>query len=301
MVFFYIGWRGFLNYDTPASNAVTVEVEAHKWAFQFTYPNGGISDTLYVEKGKPVKLLMHSIDVLHALYIPAFRTQRNLIPFRQTEIWFVPEALSPPDGFPIFCTQYCGQGHSTMHTTVHVLSHADFEKQMGAVANPFKTKLPDGTERWVPYVQLGQKFYTQMGCSTCHTIDGTKGTGPTWKGLWKSNVEFSASDVPNYALAPTDSDQKWSDYIHQSVIHPEAKIVASFPNVMPSFASQFEGAPGSPKDEKIRAIITYIESIGNTGWKPPYPTDSDVYDVSKHPNHHPESLAVENPAATQAK
>ncbi len=299
MFIFYIGFKGFINYDTPASNAVIVDVEAHKWAFQFTYPNGGISDALYVQQGVPVVLQLHSTDVLHALYIPAFRTQRNLIPSRQTHIWFIPEVLSPKEGYPIFCTQYCGEGHSTMHTVVHVLAKTEFDQAMVAVANPFKTKDAKGNERWVPYVQLGEKFYNQMGCVSCHSINGAAGTGPTWKGLWKSDVNFSYSDIPGFALKPTDPDSKWIAYVEQSVAHPEAKIVRNFANVMPSFETQFNGTVS--KTEKLRAIMAFMKSIGTTGWKPPYPADSDMYSVKLHPKYHPESLAAEKAAATQNK
>jgi cytochrome c oxidase subunit 2 len=296
MGIFFVGFKGFINYDTPPSNAVVVDVEAKKWSFQFTYPNGGISDTLYVQKGVPVVLNLHSVDVLHALYIPAFRTQRNAIPYRTTNIWFIPEELTPPDGFPIFCTQYCGKDHSHMHTAVHVLDAADFQAAMAQVANPFKVKDANGHEHWVPYVQLGEKFYNQMGCATCHNVTGAPGgTGPTWKGLWKSDVTFSASNVPGFAMHAADSDQQWEDYITDSALHPSAKIVSGYQDQMPSFEAQFSGSPA--KEEKLRAIITYIRSIGKLPFTPPIPENSDLYDADKHPDHHPEWLQSHWPAA----
>src|SRR5579884_2438294 len=53
MGFFYVGFRGFLNYDTPPTNAIPVNVEARKWAFTFTYQNGAQSDELFVRKDVP--------------------------------------------------------------------------------------------------------------------------------------------------------------------------------------------------------------------------------------------------------
>jgi cytochrome c oxidase subunit II len=298
--FFFIGFKGFLNYDTPLGNSIPVDVTARKWNFSFTYQNGATAPDLYVIKDVPFVMNLHSVDVLHGFYIPAFRTQRNLVPGRTTNVWFIATQYSPKEGFPIFCTQYCGQDHSRMFTFVHVLDKQAYEEKMKELANPFKEKDASGKSHYIPYVEIGKKLYQQSGCTSCHTVDGSKLIGPTWKGLWKSDVRFSASNVPGYTLSASDSDQKWEEYIHESILQPDAKIVEGFNNVMPSFASQFGGDPGSAKDEELRAIITYIKSIGNTGWKPAISpeTNPDLYDADKNPNH-PESLAAQQAAATQ--
>jgi len=289
-----------LNYDTPLSNAIPVDVRAQKWNFTFMYQNGAVAPELYVEKDVPFVLNLTSIDVLHGLYIPAFRTQRNLIPGRTTNIRFIATQYSPKEGFPIFCTQYCGDGHSRMFTYVHVLDLAAYADKMKELANPFKEKDAAGHSHWIPYTRIGEKLYHQSGCATCHSVDGTRIIGPTWKGLWKSDVHFSASNVPGYTLAASDPDEKWEAYIRESVLVPDAKIVDTYNNVMPSFASQFGGDPKSAKDEELRAIMAYIKSIGNTGWQPAIPPDSELYDADKYPIH-PESLAAQQAAATQSK
>ncbi len=132
-----------MNYDNPPSNARIVDVQGSQWAFKFTYPNGSQDGQLWVEEGVPVRLNLHSIDVLHALYVPVFRVQRNLVPYRQTVMWFVPVVLSPNEGFPIFCTQYCGEGHSEMLSRVHVLAKAQYDQKMLELSNPF-TVTKDG-------------------------------------------------------------------------------------------------------------------------------------------------------------
>ena len=60
----------------------------------------------------------------------------------------------------------------------------------------------------------------------------------TAQGLWKSDVKFSATNVPGYTLSASDSDEKWDAYIHESVLQPDAKIVEGYNNVMPSFAAE---------------------------------------------------------------
>jgi cytochrome c oxidase subunit 2 len=302
---FYVGFKGFLNYDTPMSNSTPIEVMGHQWYFQFTYPNGAVSDQLYVVKDKPFVMNMQSADVLHALYIPAFRVQRNLIPGRTTNEWFIPTEYSPKEGFPVFCTQYCGNGHSKMYTHCFVLDQAAYDAELSALANPFKTKDASGKSTYVPYVKLGEKLYKTSGCTQCHSVDGTRGIGPSWKGLWKDKhgITFSASNEPGYTLSASDSDQKWYDYIRESIIYPDVKVVSTYQNVMPvAIGKQFDGPPGSPKDEELRAIITYIKSLGEP---PVLPTISpeknpELYDADKNPNH-PESLAAQHAAAAPVK
>lgn len=300
MVLFVIGFKGYLNFDTPLSNSIPVQVQEQKWNFTFTYTNGAVSDQLYVQKGVPFVMNLESTDVLHGFHIPAFRVQRNAVPGRTTHVWFIATKISPKEGFPIFCNQYCGEGHSKMYTFVHVLDKAGYAEQMAALANPFKEKDAAGKSHWVPYVKLGEKLYKQSGCIQCHSVDGSRVIGPSWKGLWKSDVKFSASDVVGFTLSPSDPDAKWEGYVHESIVKPDAKIVDSYQNVMPSFASQFGGDPKSPNDEKVRAIITYMKSIGSTPWTPPISPEKnpDLYDAEKNPIH-PESLAAAQAAATQ--
>jgi cytochrome c oxidase subunit 2 len=310
IAFFFVGFKGFINFDNPRSDAVVIDVEARKWNFQFTYPNGAVSDTLYVQKDVPVRLNLHSVDVLHALYIPAFRIQRNLIPYRQTGLWFIPTSYSPnptksdPGGFTAFCTQYCGDGHSKMYTRVYVLDKATFDERMKELANPFKEKQGEKNV-FVQYKDLGKKLYQQMGCATCHTLDGKASTGPTWQGLWKRDHTFSAP--PGASLSAGDDDAKWEEYLSESMVNPGAKVVAGFSNAMPSFAAQLSGgnpdATGfRPNEEKRRALIEFIKSL-NANYKPVVSREAnpELFDADKPNAVHPESLAARKgqPAANQ--
>ncbi len=312
---FFVGLKGFIDLENPSSDAYVIQVTARQWNFEFTYPNGGTSDTLYVPYQKPVKLVLSSTDVLHAVYIPAFRIQRNAIPGRDTQIWFTATKHSPapgntpenPGGFSLFCTQYCGNDHSHMHTRVHVLDAEPFAKKLVELANPFKSKDPGSNkEHWIPYAQVGQKLSASNGCFQCHSVDGKAGTGPTWKDLFKSDHKFSFSDKPGYTLAKADDDAKWDAYFHESVLNPGAKIKDGFQNQMQSFASSFSGDPGTAKDEKLRAIIEYIKTLGPDYQGPtlfgkPVPQDNvtpEMYEIQPHQVYHPEALKSLEPAAS---
>jgi cytochrome c oxidase subunit 2 len=305
-----------LNYDTPESDCVNVDATAQKWSFSFQYPNGATAPNLYLLVNQDVKINMTSKDVLHALYLPVFRTQRNFIPYRQTYIWFKPTELSPresadpndPGGWPIYCTQYCGNGHSRMFARVYVLTKPEFDAKMNELANPFKKKQPDGTVRYRPYFEVGEQLYHEIGCVSCHNTTGAPGgTGPTWKGLWKRDHEFSYVDPKSvgvdasgqYSLKAADPDGKWDDYLKESELYPDAKLVrfeGKDYHGMPSFYSQFTGS--EVNIEKQRAIAEFIKSL-NPDYKKPDPT-SDPYDATKHPDHHPESLAAKMPQSQPA-
>ena len=296
MIFFYIGFKGFMNFDNPVAGCTQIEVIGQQWKFTFNYPNGATDSDLYVLEGQPVQLNMHSVDVLHALYLPTFRTQRNLIPYRQTTLWFIPTETTPAPtqgdagGWPIFCTQHCGNGHSKMVAHVYVLSKDKFDEKMKELANPFKKKTGEKSA-WVPYVDLGKTLYSQMGCNTCHSLTGAAGTGPTWAGITTRDHEFT--NAPGFKATEL-SDEQWDEYIGQSITNPDAKLVKlngiNYHGMPSSYTSTLGGSPENI--EKQRAVIEFIKTVGNPSYKSAIPPDSELYDADKYPEFHPESLAA---------
>jgi cytochrome c oxidase subunit II len=256
LTFFVLGFRAFVDLDTPPPGAEVVDVEARQWAFSFTYPNGAVSERLLLRVDRPVILQLHSADVLHSLYIPAFRVQRNAVPGRTTELWFQPTQLGT---YYALCTQYCGNAHSLMNTEVEVLDEAGYSAKLAAAANIF---VDPATKQPLPNAVVGEKLYKSSGCAQCHTVDGSPSQGPTWLGLYKRDHEFSVAP-PDFALRAGDDDAKWDAYLRESVLDPGAKVVKGFQNVMPSAASQFSGS--AYKDKRLAAIIEYIKSLGKKG------------------------------------
>ncbi len=92
----------------------------------------------------------------------------------------------------------------------------------------------------------------------------------SWKGLYKRDVEFSKSNVTGYTLKEGDDDAKWDEYLRESILHPEAKIVLGFQNVMPPQESAMSGSPY--KEKKLAAVIEYIKSLGNPKYYKPMKT-----------------------------
>lgn len=120
---FYFGWAGYKEMSNIPENAMVVNVTAQMWKFNFKYDNGKVSDTLYVPIHKPVKVVLNSIDVNHAFYIPAFRVKKDIIPGKQNTTWFT---ANEEGSHPIFCAEYCGMNHSYMYTEVVVMQENKF-------------------------------------------------------------------------------------------------------------------------------------------------------------------------------
>lgn len=124
MGMFYLGWEGYRQMSNIPEGALPLRVTARMWAFAFEYPNGVTTDTLFVPIHTPVKLTLHSLDVNHSMYIPAFRVKKDVIPNRENTMWFKTSAVASYD---IACAEYCGLQHAYMYTKVVSLDSAQFE------------------------------------------------------------------------------------------------------------------------------------------------------------------------------
>ena len=157
---------------TPPANAYEILVDGQKWNWSFTYPNGYIDSNLHVPVDRPIRLVMSSQDVIHSLYIPAFRVKMDVVPGRYAKAWF--EATEPGE-YDLFCAEYCGTSHSDMiaHVVVHPVG--EFETWLEKASNFLETMTP---------VDAGRKLFQVRGCAQCHSMDGSAKTGPTLQGVF---------------------------------------------------------------------------------------------------------------------
>ena len=122
---FYIGWEGYEKTIDVPEGALPIRVTARMWVWTFEYPNGVQTDTLYVPANTPMKLTLHSMDVNHSLFIPAFRIKKDVIPNRENVMWF---KTPYPASYDIACAEYCGLRHSYMYSKVVAKDSARFEQ-----------------------------------------------------------------------------------------------------------------------------------------------------------------------------
>jgi cytochrome c oxidase subunit 2 len=232
MMLFVVGMRGYLDMRVSPTDAMTVNVLGQKWSWTFTYPEGAVNDTLVVPLGKPVKLVMTSTDVLHSFFIPAFRTKADVIPGRYNSLWF---EATKTGVFPVECTQYCGTRHSYMLTAVKVLEPEAYATWIKAAANPAAGLTP---------AEFGAIVYKKRGCNACHTLDGVRGIGPSWKGIFNQTHKFADG-----SSALVDEE-----YIRRSIIEPASQVVESFAPVMPTYK-------GVLSDDEIAAVVAFIQTL----------------------------------------
>ena len=229
---FFWGFVGYLDMRQPPDDSYEIQVTAKKWSWSFTYPNGHVDNNLHVPQDRPVRLVMSSDDVIHSLYIPAFRLKMDVIPGRYTTTWF---ESGTPGEYTLFCAEYCGTQHSNMLAKVVVHRSGEFEKWLEDAANFLETVTP---------VQAGEILYQRRGCIQCHSVDGSAKSGPSFKDVFGSQQ----------GLSDGSSVTVDENYLRESILEPQAKVRAGYKPVMPTYQGQL-------KDEEISALIVYIKSL----------------------------------------
>jgi len=218
----------FRLYRQPA-NAIEVFVVGKQWMWKFQHTEGQREiNELHVPVGSKVKLTMTTEDVIHSLAVPAFRIRSDVVPGKYTYAWF---EATKPGRYPLFCTEYCGTNHSGMIGWVQVLDPADYQAWLAG----------GGTES--PASQ-GEKLFQSIGCATCHRTD-TQGRGPIL-----TNIFGRPQQMADGSTVTVDED-----YIRESILNPQAKTVAGFQQIMPTYQGQVS-------EEQLLQLIAYIRSLG---------------------------------------
>ena len=238
---FWLGWSSYIPEHKIPADAMRIKVTAQMWSWRFEYTNGKTEDTLYVPVNKAVALDMVSLDVIHSLYIPAFRIKTDVVPGKDNSMWFKSLVVGSYD---LFCAEYCGLRHSYMGTVVKVVDQQTFDTWY-ATTPP---KL-DSTIAAVPGA-AGKMLVEQKGCIACHSSDGTKIVGPSYKGIYghKVTVETNGKDRE---LTVDD------EYLKKSILEANADVVKGFPKgSMPDYKTQLT-------DQDVDNIIEYIKTLSD--------------------------------------
>ena len=233
MVMFAWGAQVFFHMTRPPKGAMEVYVVGKQWMWKLEHPDGTREiNELHVPIGQPVKLIMGSEDVIHSFFIPDFRVKADVIPGRYNTLWFT---ATKPGRYHIFCTQYCGTKHSNMIGWVTAMDPADYQAWLASSA-------PAGT-----MVETGAKLFGDFGCATCHS-EMAQARGPVLANRYGSEV----------ALQGGGSATMDDAYIRESILNPQAKIVAGYQPIMPTFQ-------GLVSEEQLLQLIAYVKSLSNAG------------------------------------
>jgi len=271
VVMFFEGFRGYMNMSYAPAGAIEANLRGFKWSWTLEYAGGQVSTETatatggprgdegertftsspapvwYFPEGTPVLLRMTSTDVIHSFWIPDFRIKRDLFPNRYTSYTFTPDPLDDtarimPDeelgayryrDHVVHCAEYCGDNHSEMAAIIRIVPEHIYEAKLEQFGSPSGT-----------LAERGQIVAQQNGCFSCHSVDGSSGTGPTWKDLYNNEHQY------------TDGSTVLADdnHIRESVYVPGAKVRAGYGNQMVSYQGQISA-------EQMGWLIAYMKTL----------------------------------------
>jgi cytochrome c oxidase subunit 2 len=229
---FYFGYSAFQPMIWVPKNAMQVRVIARMWQYSFEYPGAKVANELVLPLNNPVKLNLHSEDVIHGFSIPAFRVKEDVVPGKNNYLWFTPQQLGE---YQIFCTAYCGVRHSYMGTKVRVVTPKEFLLWLNTL--DVASSQPQGL-----------LILQQNACVGCHSIDGSKLVSVSLKGLYGKDESVTTNGVERKVKVD-------DDYISSSIFEPDKDIVVGYTKgIMKSYK-------GTLKDDDIKKIIDYLKTL----------------------------------------
>jgi len=220
----------YVDYRTTPSDTLNIDIIGKQWMWKAQQPNGLREiNELHVPVGRNIRLTLASEDVIHDFFVPAFRVKMDVVPGHYNTMWFRPTKAGR---YHFFCSQYCGTNHAIMGGWITVMEPTDYAAWLsgssGGEANP---------------VVAGEKLFSEKACITCHLANGT-GRAPSLNGMYGAKVLLADGTT----VIADDA------YIRESLLQPNAKIVAAYQPLMPTFQGQLT-------EEQILALTAYIKSL----------------------------------------
>jgi cytochrome c oxidase subunit 2 len=235
VIFAYLGGWSLGEVNRVDPQALVINVKGQQFTWTFEYPEYGIiSNELHLPVNRQVVLKMTSADVIHSFWVPEFRLKKDVVPGRVNDYRITPTLIG---SYKVRCAELCGTSHAYMENPVIVESQAEYDawilEQTALVEEALKT--PEGQ---------GRLLTVSNGCTGCHSLDGTPLTGPTWLNIYGKEEKMADGST----VVIDDA------YIIESILDPNAKIVAGFPSpsVMPAFTFT---------DEQLANIIAYLKTL----------------------------------------
>jgi cytochrome c oxidase subunit 2 len=229
MVIFVWGASVFFAMSRPPDETINIYVVGKQWMWKFQHLDGQREiNELHVPVGRPVKLIMTSEDVIHDVFVPAFRIKADVVPGRYTHLWF---QSTKPGRYRLFCAEYCGTKHSGMIGQVVVMDPSEYQTWLSGGAS-------EGS-----LASAGAKLFQDLSCNTCHRPDA-QGRGPVLEGLFGKTVTLQNGETLSVDEA----------YVRESILQPAAKIASGFQPIMPTFQ-------GLVTEEQLLELIEYVKSL----------------------------------------
>ncbi len=229
LTMFWYGWSNYIGLTSVPDDALEIKATARMWSWQFEYPDGRRTNRIYVPVGKPVKLNLTSVDVLHSFFAPAFRIKKDTVPGMTTYVWFsAPETGS----YDVQCTEYCGVGHADMLTAIEVMSEEDYAEWLKG--DEQKTAEPPGLI-----------VLNEQGCTGCHSLDGSANIGPSLFELAGAKRQIDR-DGQTIEISIDEA------YLKKAVREPDTEIVSGYDAMMPPYDESIIS------NEDLQSMVDYL-------------------------------------------
>jgi cytochrome c oxidase subunit 2 len=229
MVIFVWGATLYYTMGRPPAGAIEIYTVAKQWMWKFQHPGGQREiNELHVPVNRPVKLTMTSEDVIHSFFVPAFRVKNDVVPGKYTTVWF---QATKTGEYHLFCAEYCGTSHALMGGRVIVLEAAEYDRWL------------TGTTGSEALAATGEKLFTRLGCTGCHHADGS-GRAPSLVGVFGAPVKLASGQT-------VTADET---YLRESILDPQARLVAGYPPIMPTFK-------GIVTEDGLAQILAYLKGL----------------------------------------
>jgi cytochrome c oxidase subunit II len=229
VVIFVWGASVFFAMSRPPDETLNIYVVGKQWMWKFQHLDGQREiNELHVPVGRAVKLIMTSEDVIHDLFVPAFRMKADVVPGRYTHIWFQATKVGR---YQLFCAEYCGTRHSGMIGQVVVMEPVEYQTWLSGV-------ITEGS-----LASEGEKLFAELTCNSCHRPDA-QGRGPVLADLFGRTVTLQNGETVTVGEA----------YVRESILQPSARVVAGYQPIMPTFQ-------GVVSEEQLLELVEYVKSL----------------------------------------
>jgi cytochrome c oxidase subunit 2 len=244
---FFWGASTYFEIVRMPDDALEIYVVGKQWMWHVQHQEGQSEiNALHVPVGRPVKLVMTSEDVIHDFDVPAFRVKQDVIPGRYSYLWF---QATTPGTYHLYCAAYCGTDHSKMIGWVTVMEAAEYERWLlgsdNEKSNIGKTGRADRS-----LALEGSKLFRKLQCVSCHSAT-SEARAPVLEELYGKMVQLGDGRTVR-------ADES---YIRESILVPDAKIVAGYRPIMPPFPLIDKEGNGQVSEEDLVKLIAFIKSL----------------------------------------
>jgi len=236
-------WGAIVYFEViaPPGDAIQISIVGKQWMWKAQHPAGSSEiNELHVPVGQPIQLRMTSQDVIHSFFIPDFRVKQDVLPGRETSLWFQPTRVGR---YRLYCAEYCGTDHSRMVGWVEVMDRARYEAWL------------EGSSDSTGLATEGERLFRQYHCSGCHGGNATV-KAPPLEGVF-------GGPVPILTEFGTEIIQADERYLRDSIRLPGEEVVAGYEPLMPPFPPEV-----LPEGDLFK-IVAYLKSIGRGSTKRP--------------------------------